>query len=192
MDQPSRPNLTVVTGGAQSIPVEPKPATSRGEARADVTDRLAGELINAFGDQVLFLFHRRTPGHGTDLPIVAVAANGVHLIEPRSYPGKKVRACRDGSAFVIDGMRHTQLAEQMREHSEALQAAVAIGPLPETPIHASYCFIDSNLPLGRLEVGGFRVNSVRGTLKTLRGRGSLDERQIEALHRDLSLRLERS
>ena len=191
-EQSSRPNLTVVTGGAQNIPAEPKAVVSRGEARADVIDRLAGELIRTFGDQVLFLFHRRPPGQGTDLPIIAVAASGVHLIEPRSYPGKKVRACRDGSEFVIDGMRHRQLAEQMREHSQALQAAVAIGPLPDTPIHASYCFIDSNLPLGRLEVGGFRVNSVRGTLKSLRGRGPLNERQIEALHRDLSLRLERT
>lgn len=191
-DQPARPRLTVVTGGAQPLADGPKAPTARSAARADATERLASELIEGFGDQVLFLFHRRLPGHGSDLPIIAVSSAGVHLIEPRSYPGKKVRASRDRSTFVIDGMRHTQLAEQMQDHCEALQAAVACGPLPDAPIHASYCFVDGQLPFGRLEVAGLPVNSVRKTAKSLRRRGPLTEREAEAVHRDLSIRLERS
>lgn len=185
VDPLSRPRLTVVGGGATAESAAPA-------EHADVTDALATTLIDAFGDRVLFLFHRRIAGQTGDLPVIAVTATGVHLIEPRSYPGKKVRACRDGSTFVIDGVRHTRIAEQMQEHAEALQAAVSIGPLPDATVHSHYCFVDGDLPVRPLEVGGVRVLSVRGTLKRLRARGPLDERDVETLHRDLSRRLVRT
>src|SRR5690606_2896754 len=89
IDPLSRPTLTVVSGGASE-------GSTTGPSPADATDHLASTLIDAFGDRVLFLFHRRIPGQTGDLPVIAVTASGVHLIEPRSYPGKKVRACRDG------------------------------------------------------------------------------------------------
>ncbi|WP_313409395.1 hypothetical protein [Aeromicrobium sp.] len=185
MDPLSRPRLTVVDGGATDESAAPA-------EHADATDALATTLIDAFGDRVLFLFHRRIAGQTGDLPVIAVTATGVHLIEPRSYPGKKVRACRDGSTFVIDGVRHTRIAEQMQEHAEALQAAVSIGPLPDATVHSHYCFVDGDLPVRPLEVGGVRVLSVRGTLKRLRASGPLDERDVETLHRDLSRRLVRT
>ncbi|MCL3836816.1 hypothetical protein [Aeromicrobium duanguangcaii] len=185
VDPLSRPQLRVVQGDG-SQPTEPPPE------RADATDALAKILIDAFGDRALFLFHRRLAGQSGDLPIIAVTSSGVHLIEPRSYPGKKVRACRDGSTFVIDGVRHTRIAEQMQQHAEALQATVSTGPIPDADVHSSYCFVEGELPLRPLEVGGVRVLSVRSTLRRLRAGGSLDERQVEALHRDLSRRLVRS
>jgi len=193
VDPLARPKLTVLQGGMdETDTTDTTPAPTRGEARADVTDGLADLLIEEFGDQVLFLFHRRVPGQSGDLPIVAVTSLGVHLVEPRAYPGKKVRACRDGSAFVIDGMRHSRLAEQMQDHCEALQATVSTGPLSDAPVEASYCFVDGDLPWRPLEIAGFPVLSSRRLVKRLRGRGPLDERQVEALHRDLSLRLERT
>ncbi|WP_146825203.1 hypothetical protein [Aeromicrobium flavum] len=185
VDPLSRPQLTVVRGDAANV-AEPAPE------RSDATDVLGQTLIDAFGDRVLFLFHRRIPGQTGDLPIIAVTSTGVHLIEPRSYPGKKVRACRDGSTFVIDGVRHTGIADQMREHAEALQATVSTGPLPDVSVHTSYCFVDGELPLRPLEIAGVRVLSVRSTLRRLRAGGPLDERQVEALHRDLSRRLVRT
>lgn len=185
IDPLSRPTLTVVSGGASD-------ESTTGTSSTDATDDLATTLIDAFGDRVLFLFHRRIPGQTGDLPVIAITASGVHLIEPRSYPGKKVRACRDGSTFVIDGMRHTRIAEQMQEHVEALQAAVSIGPLPDATVHSHYCFLDGKLPLRPLEVAGVRVLPVRRTLKQLRAKGPLDERDVETLHRDLSRRLVRS
>ena len=185
VDPLSRPRLTVVRGDAPEAPDQPT-------ERADATDVLASILIDAFGDRVLFLFHRRIPGQTGDLPVIAVTSSGVHLIEPRAYPGKKVRACRDGSTFEIDGVRHTRLAEQMAEHAEALQAAVSTGPLPDAPVHTSYCFVEGELPMRPLEIDGVRVLSVRPTLRRLRSGGPLDERQVEALHRDLARRLVRS
>lgn len=185
IDPLSRPTLTVVSGGASE-------GSTTGPSPADSTDDLASTLIDAFGDRVLFLFHRRIPGQTGDLPVIAVTASGVHLIEPRSYPGKKVRACRDGSTFVIDGVRHTRIAEQMQEHVEALQAAVSIGPLPDVTVHSHYCFLDGKLPMRPLEVAGVRVLPVRRTLRQLRAKGPLDERDVETLHRDLSRRLVRS
>lgn len=185
IDPLSRPHLSVVNGGAPDESV-------RTPGHVDATDALAKTLIDTFGDRVLFLFHRRIPGQTGDLPVIAVTASGVHLIEPRSYPGKKVRASRDGSTFVIDGMRHARIAEQALDHAEALQAAVSIGPLPDVPVDTHYCFLEGVLPVRPLEVGGVRVLSVRGTLRRLRAKGPLDERQIETLHRDLSRRLVRS
>jgi len=185
VDPLSRPKLTVVRGESAEIP-------DQSTERADATEVLSSALIDAFGDRVLFLFHRRVPGQTGDLPVIAVTSTGVHLIEPRSYPGKKVRACRDGSTFEIDGVRHTRLAEQMAEHAEALQATVSTGPLPDAPVHTSFCFVEGELPMRPLEVDGVRVLSVRATLRRLRAGGPLDERQVEALHRDLARRLVRS
>ncbi len=185
VDPLSRPQLTVVRGGAADDPVEMP-------ERHDATDILAKTLIDVFGDRVLFLFHRRIPGQTGDLPIIAVTSAGVHLIEPRSYPNKKVRASRDGTTFVIDGMRHTRIAEQMQEHAEALQAAVSTGPLPDAQVHSYYCFVEGDLPMRPLEVDDVRVLSVRGIQRRLRNSGPLDETGIEALHRDLARRLIRS
>lgn len=185
VDPLSRPRLTVVNGGAPEQDAAPA-------EHADVTDALATTLIDTFGDRVLFLFHRQLAGQTGDLPVIAVTATGVHLIEPRAYPGKKVRACRDGSTFVIDGVRHTRISEQMQAHAEALQAAVSIGPLPDATVHTHYCFVDGDLPMRTLEVAGVKVLSVRGTLRRLRAKGPLDERDVETLHRDLSRRLVRS
>ena len=98
VDPLSRPRLTVVRGDAADVP-------EQAPERADATDVLASILIDAFGDRVLFLFHRRIPGQTGDLPVIAVTSTGVHLIEPRGYPGKKVRACRDGSTFEIGSFR---------------------------------------------------------------------------------------
>ena len=184
VDPLSRPQLTVVRGGAADDTEEPE--------RDDATDVLATTLIDLFGDRVLFLFHRRIPGQTGDLPVIAVTSSGVHLIEPRSYRGKKIRAAKDGSTFVIDGVRHTRLADQMQEHAEALQAAIQTGPMPEAQVHTYFCFVNGKLPWRPLEVNGVRVHSVRGVLKRLRGGGPLDERDIEALHRDLARRLVRS
>jgi len=177
--------LTVVHGGA---PDEGDPP----QRHADATDALATTLIDTFGDRVLFLFHRRVAGQLGELPVIAVTSTGVHLIEPRSYPGKKVRVSRDGGSLVIGGVRHGRIGEQAQEHAEAVQAAVALGPLPETPVDTFYCFLDGDLPLRPLEVGGARVLSLRGTLRRLRAKGPLDERQVEMLHRDLSRRLVRT
>lgn len=187
-DEPSRPHLRVVQGG---VTPDDAAATEADEVRIDPTDTLAKALIEEFGDRLLFLFHRKVPGQTGDLPVIAVTPAGVHLIEPRSYPGKRIRACRDGSSFVIDGVRHSRLAEQMHDHGEALQAAISMGPLPDAAVHTSYCFLDGHLPWRPLEVAGHPVLSLRRTLKRLRDSGPLDDRQVETLHRDLSLRLSR-
>ncbi len=185
VDPLSRPRLTIVKGGA---PVEADQAARQ----PDATDALASALIDAFGDRVLFLFHRRVDGQPGELPVIAVTSTGVHLIEPRSYPGKKVRVSRDGGCLVIGGVRHARIAEQAQEHVEALQAAVALGPLPDVSVDTVFCFLDGDLPWRPLEVGGARLLSLRGTLRRLRAKGPLDERQIEMLHRDLARRLVRT
>lgn len=192
MDPLSRPRLTVVKGGATGKDVDTGGEPAEHPERSDATDALAKTLVDAFGDRVLFLFHRRIAGQTADLPIIAVTSTGVHLVEPRSYPGKKIRACRDGSTFVIDRVRHTRIAEQMLEHAEALQAAVSMGPLPDAAVHTSYCFVDGDLPRRPFEVDGVRALSVRATMRRLRRSGSLSEREVEELHRDLSRRLVRT
>lgn len=192
VDPLSRPKLTVVRADAAAPQSVKTPQTPETPERSDATDALAATLIDAFGDRVLFLFHRRIPGQTGDLPVIAVTSTGVHLIEPRSYPGKKVRPSRDGTTFVIDGVRHTRIAEQMQEHAEALQATVSTGPLPDVAVHTAYCFVDGDLPLRPMEVDGVRVVSVRATLRRLRAGGPLNEREVEALHRDLSRRLVRT
>jgi len=149
---------------------------------------IASKLQRELGDAVLFLFNRRL-GTGRvrgDIDIIAIAATGVWVIDPKNYAGKKVRARRD--TFVVNGRRHPQLAESMRRQLDVVRTGVASGPAPTVPVQGGYCFLDADLPWTRLVVEGVPALSPRATIRALREPGPVDAAKRARLHADLARR----
>ncbi|MEV7396691.1 nuclease-related domain-containing protein [Aeromicrobium sp. NPDC092404] len=157
---------------------------ARGEREA------AEKLQREVGDTVLFLFNRKrgTGRTSGDIDIIAIAPSGVWIIDPKKYVGKKVRANRAGTMFVIGGTRRPQLSESMRRQIEVVTAGVRSGPAPTAPVRAAYCFIGADLPWSSLTVDGVAALTMRGTVKALREPGPLGADERARLHADLSHR----
>ena len=145
---------------------------------------MALRLIRDLGDSVQFLFNRQV-GFGSargDIDIIAIAPSGVHVIDPKAYRNKKVRANRARDAFIVDGRLRPALAVSMRRHIDAVAIAVSEGPLPATSVTAAYCFVGADLPWGRLVVDDVRATGPRGVVKMLKKPGPLSAEDRSTLH----------
>ncbi len=169
----------------------PKATTEAFRIGAAGEREVAAALSEAVGEEVLFLYNRRR-GTGRvlgDIDMIAIAPSGVHIIDPKKYRGRKVRANRAQDTFIIDGRRHPALSASMLKQIEAVTAAVNSGPRPTTPVHAAYCFVGADLPWRALAVNGVPAVGMRGVARLLSQPGTLDRESREILHRDLSVRL---
>jgi hypothetical protein len=177
--------------GGLVLKLRPPPSSTIAFAIGAAGEREAAEtLTRAVGDSALFLYNRRVgPGKVMgDIDIIAVAAAGVFVIDPKKYAGRKVRATRARDCFVVDGRRRPALAPSMRKHLGAVVQAVREGPLSTASVWAAYCFIGADLPFRRLVVDGVPALGLRGTSELLRQPGPLDARQRAILHADLGRR----
>lgn len=164
--------------------------TTTAFAKGAEGERAAAErFTKELGESVHFLFNRRV-GIGTDrgdIDIIAIAASGVFVIDPKAYRKKKVRANRAGDAFVVDGRLRPALAVSMRRHIDAVAVAVCEGPMPATSVSAAYCFIGAELPWGRLVVDNVLATGPCGVVKMLKKAGPLTADDRAALHAYLSV-----
>jgi hypothetical protein len=176
--------------GGLVLRLRPPPSSTLAFAIGAAGEREAAEtLARTVGDSALFLYNRRVgPGARGDIDIIAVAAAGVFVIDPKKYAGRKVRATRARDCFVVDGRRRPALAPSMRRHLGAVVQAVREGPLSTASVSAAYCFIGADLPFRRLVVDGVPALGLRGTSELLRQPGPLDARQRAMLHADLGRR----
>ena len=168
----------------------PVPTTEAFATGASGEREVAARLQRDVGDSVLFLFNRQL-GSGRrdgDIDIIAIAASGVWIVDPKKYAGKKVRANRAGSMFIVDGRRRPHLAESMRRQIDAVTSAVRNGPVSTTPVRAAYCFVGADLPWTSLAVDGVPALAARGLVKALREPGPLDADARTKLQADLSVR----
>lgn len=152
-------------------------------------DREAAQtLTEELGKSALFLFNRRV-GFGAirgEICIIAIAASGVYVLDPKDYAGRKVRANPRHTAFVINGRVRPAIADSMRRHVDALRVAMATGPFPAAPVSGAYCFMGADLPFGRLIVDDLPATTLRGAVKLLKRRGPLTAAKRTQLHAYLS------
>lgn len=155
----------------------------------DTGEREAAEMLTStLGNSVSFLFNRRV-GTGRvrdDIDILVIAASGVFVLDPKDYWGRKVRANRARDSFVVNGRVRPGLADSMRRHIDAVQEAMELGPLPEAPVSGAFCFINADLPLGRLVVDDVPAMTLHGAAKLLKRRGPLTADKRAKLHTYLS------
>lgn len=157
---------------------------ARGER--EVAERLQRDV----GESVLFLFNRKlgTGRVGGDIDIIAIAPSGVWIVDPKKFAGRKVRANRGGTMFIVDGRRRPQLSESMSRQIEVVTAGIRGGPVAMAPVRAAYCFVGADLPWTSLAVDGVPALTMRGLVKALREPGPLDAQTRTRLQADLSLR----
>lgn len=149
--------------------------------------RVADALRAALGDEVLFLFNRRlstSERHG-DIDLIAIAASGVHVIDAKHYPGRRIRSDRRRDVLVIDGRRRPKLAPGLERQVASVQASIDAGAVDATAL-AAFCFVAADLPWGRLSVDGLPVRGLRRTRKALTAPGPLTTADRQLLHGHLA------
>lgn len=166
------------------------PHTITAFAKGAAGERAAAEkLTRELGESVRFLFNRRvgTGRERGDIDIIAIAPGGVFVIDPKAYSGKRIRSNRAKDAFVVDGRLRPALSIGMRRHIDAVAIAVSEGPIPAAEVSAAYCFIEADLPWGRLIVDNVLATSPRGVVKMLKRAGPLTHEDRSTLHQYLSV-----
>ncbi len=165
------------------------PHTTTAFAKGAAVERAVAERFDReLGDSVRFLYNRRL-GFGRErrgIDIIAVAPGGVFVIDPNACAGKRIRANRAGDAFVVDGRLRPALSIGMRRHIDAVAIAVSESPIPAAEVSAAYCFIDAELPWGRLLVDNVLATTPRGVVKMLKRAGPLTAEDRSTLHHYLS------
>lgn len=159
--------------------------TTKAFATGAEGEREVAKILEAkLGGDALVLYNRRR-GLGKergDIDMLVVAASGVHIIDPKKYVGRKVRANGARDTFLIDGRRRPNLSASMRRQINAVSAAMQSSPFPTVPVAAAYCFLGADLPWTRLHVDGVPAFGTRSVIKTLRQPGLLDAEQRRAIH----------
>ncbi|MDR7086629.1 hypothetical protein J2X11_001468 [Aeromicrobium panaciterrae] len=151
----------------------------------DTGEREAARMLTrTLGNSVQFLFKRRVGTAKVD--IIVIAASGVFVLDPKDYWGRKVRANRARDSFVVNGRARPGLADSMRRHIEAVREAVDVGPMPDAPVSGAFCFMNADLPLGRLVVDDVPATTLHGVAKMLKRRGPLTADKRAKLHTYLS------
>jgi hypothetical protein len=179
-----------VIGGLLLLLAGPRHTTEAFRIGAEGERQVAAALERAGGGDVLFLYNRRrgTGAERGDIDMLAIAPSGVHIIDPKKYVGRKIRATVRGDEIVVDGRKHTGLSASMRRQIAVVTAAVQSGPQSQAPVHAAYCFLGADLPWRTLVVGGVPVLGIRGVKRLLDRPGPLDAVARGALHADLARR----
>lgn len=169
--------------GRTEVPHTTTEFAKRAAAERAVAERFDQEL----GNSVRFLYNRRLGiGHERrGIDIIAVAPGGVFVIDPKACAGKRIRSNRAGDAFVVGGRLRPALSLGMRRHIDAVVVAVTEGPIPAAEVSAAYCFIEAELPLGRLIVDNVLATTPRGVVKMLKRPGPLTAEDRTKLHQHL-------
>ena len=186
-DNHSRPALRVVKGGASDISDAAEP-----DPEVQALDIVTDAITQACGDQALLLVERKPWGHTVPLPLVAIVASGVYLIDPLHFPNSRVRVNNEGLDFVVDGVLKPRIARTMDRNCDALSAAIETGPMPEVTMTAMYCLMQPRFGFMPKSVDGVDVVTLRGLIRHLKRKGDLDEQARESIHLDLARRLTRS
>ena len=144
---------------------------------------VAGQLHRLCGPEVELLFNRRL-GVGRrdgDIDIVAVTANGVHIIDVKRYQRASVRVRRRGGLvfplrerLFIGGRDRTRLLESLDRQQQAVRDR--LDQLPDgtsVPLYVAMCFVDADLPLVADRIGGVALLGPRRVARRLNEFGPL-------------------
>ncbi len=179
--------------GGLLLAIAGEPASTQSLRVGAAGERKAAErILGRCGEDVLFLLNRRL-GIGRrngDIDMLAVTAQGVHVIDVKHFKGAKVEVRKSGGLFVsrteslwIGGRNRTQLLESMGRQLEAVEAALhSVDPSKRIEITGTLCFVDANLPLlGTLRVRGVEIRGSREMgrkLRATKGPLSVSERRV--------------
>ena len=207
MDSPEPAWLASIGGAkvaAKLAPVRPihgsEGCCSRCAARRDTSRRstvaeLGETAVAAYlkkrtarGPAVL-LHDRRMPGGYGNIDHLAIAPNGVFVIDAKNVKGK-VRVANPlfGAAkLMIRGRDSTKLIDGLDRQVHAVRRALMASGHPSVPVQGVLCFVSADLPsFGTLKIRGHCLLHRRALAKRLNKGGPLQSPAIDLLARALA------
>jgi Nuclease-related domain len=146
------------------------------------------EKRTACGPAVL-LHDRRMPGGYGNIDHLAIAPNGVFVIDAKNIKGK-VRVANPlfGAAkLMIRGRDRTKLIDGLDRQVHAVRRALTARGHPGVPVQGVLCFVSADLPLfGTLTIRGHCLLHRRALAKRLNKDGTLQSPAIDLLARALA------
>src|SRR4051794_26957235 len=157
---------------------------------------VAERLQRRCGADVDLLFNRRLSQRGRDgdIDVLAVTANGVHVVDVKRYQGAAVRGRRRGGLvlpleeqLLIRGRDHPRLLESVQRQRDVDRRL--IDQLPsgtEIPLHLALCFVDADLPLVPDRIAGVVLLGSKGVARLMNKPGPVTAAARTALVRHLA------
>jgi hypothetical protein len=136
----------------------------------------------------IILHDRRMPASLANIDHLAVAPQGVFVIDAKAIKGK-VRIARPlfgKPRLTIAGRNRTKLVDGLDRQVDAVRRALAQHGLHELPVLGVLCFTKADLPLlGAGKIRGHRLHYCRGTARELNRSGPLGPEAIGAIAAEL-------
>jgi hypothetical protein len=147
--------------------------------------RLARGLERRLADaRVELLNDRRMPRGRGNIDHIAIAANGVFVIDAKAVRGKVrvVRPLLGKPRLLVAGRNRTNFADGLDRQVAAVRNALAEAGDRDVAVKGVLCFTRADLPLfGSSQIGAHRLHYERALARRLRRRGPLDSDEIERL-----------
>lgn len=131
----------------QAIAPEPDAGASYG--RGAVGEETLGASLDVVAEAGIIevLHDRRRPRTTANIDHIAVAANGVWVIDAKRYTGRIGRGTRGGffssrGVLEIAGRDRSNLLDGVAKQIAAVAAALVEAPCAGVPVHGSLCFVD--------------------------------------------------
>src|SRR5580693_4679924 len=136
------------------------------------------------------LHDRRMPAGRGNIDHLAIAPNGVFVIDAKNIKGKVrvSKPARGAAKLLINGYNRTKLIDGLdRQLCAVSDALIAVGHPDASPIQGVLCFTDADLPLlGTLQMRGHLLIHTRTLAKRLNAPGPLPASTIDTLARALA------
>lgn len=104
---------------------------------------------------ILALHDRRIPRSTANIDHLAVAANGVWVIDAKRYTGRVAKDVRGGflssrTVVTVGGRDRTKLVDGVEKQMGVVRTVLAAAGHDEVPVHGALCFIDADWGVFRL------------------------------------------
>jgi hypothetical protein len=186
--------------GGLLLALSDEPATTANFKRGATAEvSVAQRLQRRCGPEVELLFNRRLSPRGRDgdIDILAVAPNGVHVIDVKRYKAARVRVRRSGGLLLplkeqllIGGRDHTRLLDSVHRQQQVVRGLLSQFPTESpVPLHTAFCFVDADLPLISERIGDVALLGSKGVARRLNKPGPLEPDVRDALLHHLARHL---
>ena len=180
-----------VMAAGTAVQVLAPPQSETAWRRGAEGERIVAHALDALTSSGARVLHdRRMPRSRANIDHLVVTSGGVVTVDAKRYVGK-LEARRRGRELWIAGRNRSKLLDQARRQAEAVSAALREEGLGTTPVRATLCFVDTQMPwlFAPRAIGDVLITTPRTVGDRLAGPDHLSPGQVEAVTRALDRRL---
>jgi hypothetical protein len=176
---------------------DPPVTTTNFRRGAQAEVYVAAQLQRRCAPDVELLFNRRLSPRGRDgdIDVLAVTANGVHVVDVKHYQRARVRVRRRGGLvlplreqLLINGRDRTHLLGSVERQREVVREVLDQFGV-SVPLHVAMCFVDADLPMFSDRIKETALLGPRGVARRMNKPGPVSSDVRTALLRHLAGRL---